>query len=288
MEKRTSNLRLSIAPQMCLTFIILGLTAIDLSSQANSSVPSDFKGSCREVGANESSYVGAAYFSPVRRRGDDECKQTNDFWCYEHTSSTHSNRYKDSAVTRMPDPKCPEGISECASITFFSAVVNPKDFKGLIPQYIWHVISVPRPRRNVLDGYMVITEDVIDEGFIRDRHKKTLRLSHIETEEGMMPVYIQESAERDFSKITNMWGALVGTDAWKNLIQKTYDNQDGSADELYDHTFYIFDLPNDVAEIGENGWRHVSKRTAIMSGTAFGFVLDPEGKCLAADMLEIR
>ena len=66
------------------------------------------------------------------------------------------------------------------------------------------------------------------------------------------------------------------------------ENRENNLSESYDHTFYFFEVPQNNNDIGEDGWRHVSKRRVTRPGTAYGFVLDGNGNCIAKDTLVLR
>ena len=57
---------------------------------------------------------------------------------------------------------------------------------------------------------------------------------------------------------------------------------------VYTHTFVYQDMPRTVGDINRDvGDRRNSSRTVLEPGTAFGFVLDHTGRCLASTTLTI-
>ena len=70
----------------------------------------------------------------------------------------------------------------------------------------------------------------------------------------------------------------------KELILDFYQ----SKARIYTHTFIYHDVPNLIDNINRDvGDRRNSSRTVLAPSTAFGFVLDDTGLCLASTKLTI-
>ena len=272
---------------IAVTSIILGLgnaNAICQNIQDMSSMMEDFSKKCNKGKASKPKFLLTSHFSPVRKVIED-CKRKSDFWCYEHLTPENQNRYRNNTEMITEREDCPNGVSKCAIIRFYSAV-RGNDSKR--PRFIWHVISVPRPSNFALDGYMIRTEEAVDSDFLglEDDEYKLLLESKYPSERGDIPVYLQGD-EAELGRVRDLWERLVGTDAWDALLWESTTYGSGSAGN-YDHTFYNFEFPDAAGRTGSEGWRHVSQRTAMQPGTAYGFVLDSDGRCLASDKINLE
>ena len=217
-----------------------------------------------------------AHFSPVNRL--DACKDQSRFWCYEH--QTKDKRYANRSYRLQG--------SRGASITFYSALSKPERERAL-PEFIVHLISVPRAEGNVLDGYLVRSREAVQHGVLERQDRNKLLDSSISIENGRtIPVNITWiDSETDRGKINKLWAKIVGAPALSELVMQSRDNRESNLSNSYDHTFYFFEVPKNIDDIGEDGWRQVSERTVTRSGTAFGFILDSDGNCIGNDTLKL-
>lgn len=273
---------------IAVSFLIMGLGNTYVFSQDNRSPLEKYSKTCGQNNLNCSqSYVKEAYFSPTRRLGKD-CEQRSGTWCYEHLTPKNKNRYDELngelTATLTKRENCPKTYPYCSQISFYSSV-KPKDgCKKVLPKFIWHVISVPRPPNFLLDGYMLRTEEAVKNKIIKsDDRNLLLKSKAVTTRFGEIPVYL-DGIETELNNVVDLWAKLVGNDAFKTFMAEARDN----SSVKYDHTFYIMELPQDISKIGRDGWRHVSDRTAAQEGKAYGFILDPTGKCIASDTLHLR
>ena len=183
------------------------------------------------------------HFSPVNRL--DACKDQSQFWCYEH--QTTDKRYANNTVHLQE--------SRGANISFYSALNKPKP-AGELPEYIVHLLSVPRAQGNALDGYMIRSEEAVQHGVLRRQDRSSLLNSSISIENGrIIPVNIETETETDRGKINKLWGKIVGAPALSKLVMQSRENRENNLSESYDHTFYFFEVP-------KNKKRHRRRRMA--------------------------
>ena len=224
-----------------------------------------------------------SYFSPVRKV--DDC-QNHPFWCYEHL--TNDKRYAGGQVSISEHQECPSGAQYCGDISFYSSFIKPSD-QG---EYMWHLISVPRGDGNLIDGYMINAQLTVQaKKLSRDEYLKLLESNSSLPSNEHVPVFIRIVAgtggEVLKGEITSLWGKVVGNTALSRLVNQSLLNRKEGLEPSYDHTFYIFRTPSNEGDIGVDGWRYISNRTITKTGKAYGFVLNSQGDCIAADTVDI-
>ena len=152
-----------------------------------------------------------------------------------------------------------------------------------LPPYLWHVISVPSPTDDRI-GFIARHEEFRLEDVWELREYRAMRESEDDAEKGTILVYVKEDlSESMLSRITALWRATF-REAMQELVLDHYDTDF----RVYTHTFIYQDAPRAARDINRAaGDRRDSSRDVFVPGTAFGFVLDHAGRCLAATTLTV-
>lgn len=209
-------------------------------------------------------------FAPVRQLRTSESPR---YGTWERTYETEERRYPGNTyVLGSAD-------DEIDLVSIFRRPRSDDD----IPPYIWHVISVPSPRDDRV-GFIARHREFRREEVWERREYVALRESEDDADDGTILVYVKDGlSESLLSRITTLWRATF-RDAMQELVLDHYE----SDSRIYTHTFIYQDAPESAREINqEAGDRRNSSRRVLAAGTAFGFVLDHNGTCLAATTLNV-
>ncbi len=213
-------------------------------------------------------------FTPVRRLRQDEKPQCGT-WRYIYTDQQYTDNKYD--------------LTNGNQIHFVSTLSRPTSED--LPQYLWHVISVPSPINNAMadrrTGFIARHKKFYDiEGeWTTEEYYDYLRRSIVDTNSGgSFPVYLRKDGmnERRIPKIREIWEETFGR-AMEVLVLNSYTAYSSG----YTHTFIYQDTPGNSKSIGGCGDRRNSSRYVQVPGTAFGFVLDDKGNCLAGTTMEL-
>lgn len=185
-----------------------------------------------------------------------------------------------------------------------------------IPDYVWHVIAVPRKEDAVAGevAYMVRANAVLDYNkgqklipqtkipgvavmddnvFLFHLHNSAKKIEDIDEETGELLerkilLYAKRLSDGQKARITSLWLGLLGREVWKTFVQDIQSPTGGNTGpNAFDIHFYFYSLKEVKAKItgisgpGPQTFKQASFRTPPRSGAAHGFILDPNGLWLA-------
>ena len=213
-------------------------------------------------------------FAPVRKLRQDEQPQCGT-WRYTYTGKQYTDKKFD--------------LTNGKRVHFVSTLRHPTSED--LPKYLWHVISVPSPFTTTttgrITGFIARHERFKDNESLWENgdYYDFLMRSSVTTNSGSFPVYLKKNGmnERSLEKISKIWKKTFGSRAMGILVDNSYTAYSSG----YTHTFIYQDTPGNSKSIGECGDRRNSSRNVEEPGTAFGFVLDDKGNCLAGTKLEL-
>ena len=229
-----------------------------------------FLGGCK---SGNNSFVTVT-FAPVRKLRQDEQPQCGT-WRYTYTGQQYTGNKFD--------------LTSGNRIHFVSTLRHPTSED--LPKYLWHVISVPSPFHTIttgrITGFIARHERFKDNESLWENgdYDDFLMRSSVTKNSGSFPVYLRKNGmnERSLNRISKIWQKTFGSRAMDILVINSYTAYSSG----YTHTFIYQDTPGNSKSIGGCGDRRNSSRYVQLPGTAFGFVLDDKGNCLAGTMLEL-
>ena len=233
-----------------------------------------FKGFCGSTtGEKNEGLLFKAKFAPVRKLFPNE-PPTYGTW--GHTYETEAKQYPENTYVMGPGDN---------QVDLVSTLYRPKHSQTL-PPYLWHVISVPSPdddRAGFVVRHAEFTKKESGGGVWKETQYKRLLESETKEDDASALFYVRNDLPRSIRRnITTLWKETFAT-AMNDLVLRHFQN-----DRVYTHTFVYQDMPKTVEDINKDvGDRRNSSRTVLTRGTAFGFVLDHEGRCLASTTLKI-
>ena len=176
-----------------------------------------------------------------------------------------------------------------------------------LPPYIWHVISIPRRADDRSPAYASLVHSKRIPKYLQeipyslDTSQPKLTKSNLgwlkthsfvpyEDSRGdkyQLPTYNMADGLSKRTKVTGIWQTLLGVDMvdeWLFSMEPLKKNRDNT---LYLHSFYFWPIDRDKAS-GPHALKEASSKRLQAPGRAFGYIFDPDGKCLAFDSLDIR
>jgi len=105
----------------------------------------------------------------------------------------------------------------------------------------------------------------------------------------MQPVY-HNINKKKITRITNLmtsWQNVLGQNVFDNLIAKSYLSADSEPDNNYAVTTSLIPLPISTQINPETGYRWTMQKTIDKPGVAFGFIIAPDGTCIASSRMAI-
>ena len=247
------------------------LVATAGNAQGQASSPSDrerlerFLQHCKEA----KTYIDVK-FGPVRKLGPNELPKDG------------TSRY---VLTAREYPDNEFDLTRGSVIDFISFLHPPKSED--LPKHLWHVISVPVPESKKTDritGYVPLTEGLkIEQPPVWEPAERSILKQSLLPEKGVkyFVFLVEKLAEDRRGKIGEQWKK-----SFRSASDLVIDSYTAYSHD-YTHTFIYQDAPQKSDSIRDGGDRRPSKRFVKEGGTAFGFVLDDEGKCLAGTSLKL-
>ena len=175
----------------------------------------------------------------------------------------------------------------------------------MLPDYVWHVISIPRrsddDRR--VDGAIVHSEKVPDHldqiqysinspqprltATNLEWHKRQSSVVYVNSRgrRSRIPTFNRADAAEARDRVTGIWQTLFGVDSFDTWIGRLQEEKTANGD-LYLHTFYFWPIDKLLA-LGPHALKEASSKRVQSSGRIFGFLMHPNGTCLAFDYVDI-
>ncbi len=238
----------------------------------------DFQNLCRTTERQPAVQVT---FAPVRRLAEKE-DPLEGTWRYAYERSDTSDRgYRNNRYS----------LNAGNGRIYLVSTLRPPSQGTELPPFLWHVISVPTENPDGV-GFIarhdtLYARESSDDGLTRERYTNLMR-STVTTNEGRLLFYVDPKLlDRGQETALHMV-----TEAWNNTFRNTMSAlrmTRRSGQRIYTHTFIYVDAPGKVDDIHrDTGDRRVSSKIVHSSGTAFGFVLDARGECLASTTLSLE
>ena len=200
-------------------------------------------------------------FAPIRELPDDEKKRGA--WSYEF--STSEKKYEDDQYLLSGNDDRIYLVS-----TFRPIAAN-------LPPYFWHLISVPK--HEGYSGYVSGYKRLKDSG--RESRYDNMQES---MQDGYLVYVDSRLSEQEIKQVRMAWEEAFGK-AMELLVKESYTS---AMTTSYMHTFIYVGGPEDASSVMQEGERRHSSKAVQVPGSAFGFVLDDEGKCLAHTSIELK
>lgn len=143
--------------------------------------------------------------------------------------------------------------------------------------HFWHLITVPNPdaaNDKIGTGHFARYLAAYSDQIISEDELNTLRLcKNLSSDPGTLQDRCEDVrvGSDSQSRITDIWRRLFGQSAMLLLHGRDFT-----------HTFIYQDRIQEGLSVGPDGYRANSSRIVLQSGNAYGFVLNHEGRCLAA------
>ena len=222
-------------------------------------------------------------FAPIRLKRDSETQQVG---TWPMVFETKERQYRDNEfeITRPGQDR----------IHLVSILHKPKIEQNL-PPYLWHVISIPTPSNGEEDrklagfiaeyeNFRKNEEDIWQEIWGRKGYRYLSLSTKTTVGNNRILAYVNRELGGDIiTRITETWQATFH-DAMKGLVLASHTGPV----RLYAHTFIYQDAPVSANKIVTDVGDHRDSSIATwLPGTAYGFVLDNRGDCLAWSKVEL-
>jgi len=211
-------------------------------------------------------------FAPVRKLSGESGSKGQ--WSYEF--ATEDRQYPENRI------KLPE--SGAVRVDLVSILKKSDSAKG--ESYLWIVIVGPRVTGWGFGGHWPTTKPINEYQRLRNKRDSLISMATLSAHEGQ-PVHTKISP-RDIDSagtLNNAWEDIFGIKIVTNLVYlATKGAQSGQRG--YSLTFYYMPTPA-LRFINEKGYKWPSFKHIDKPGKVYGFVLTPEGECLAWDSVDV-
>lgn len=253
-------------------FISIVLILINFNSFADDVLSekevSDFQFECESI----TGYDIDLKFAPVRKISE-ELKH-EDQWSYEFT--TDDKKYPKTGI------KLPMDGSVRVDL-----VLTIKRSKSKIGEsYLWNVIVGPRNYGWGFGGFWPTEKSINDYDRLRHKKESLKKIAKLSRQsDGYVHSKIPIENIGESLKLNSAWIDIFGEKVVSDLV---YSGTNGANNnkEGYSLTFYHVPTPA-VHLINDNGYKWPSFKHIDKPGKVFGFVLTPDGKCLAGTSINV-
>lgn len=207
-------------------------------------------------------------FAPVRRLADESRPKGK--WSYEFINDDGQNS---EATVKLP-------ASAAARVDLVTQL-NQKD-SDIGESYLWNVIVAPKVSKWRFGGHWPAKKSISE--YQRMTHKRDSLISV-----ASLSVYNDEPVHtrippKDIDSagtLNSAWETLFGEKIVSRLVYPASKGEGG-----YSLTFYYMPTPA-LRFINEEGYRWPSFKHVDQPGKVYGFVLSPEGECLASTAVDV-
>lgn len=217
-------------------------------------------------------YDLALNFSPVRRLP--ESSQSEGKWSYQFLSD--ERLYPQQKVS-LPD----SGAVRVDLVT----QLNQKD-SDIGESYLWNVIVAPKVKGWTFGGHWPTKKPITEYLRLKEKRDSLVSMATLSIHNGH-PVHTQ-ILPKDIDSagtLNNAWENLFGSKIVSSLVypaSKGNEPQHGD----YSLTFYYMPTP-ELRLINVDGYKWPSFKHVDHQGKVYGFVLSPDGECLASTSVKV-
>lgn len=211
-------------------------------------------------------------FSPVRRLSEESRAEGQ--WSYEF--ATEDEKYPDNKVS-LP-------VSGAVRVDLVTQL-NKSD-SDIGEGYLWNVIVAPTVNGWGFGGHWPSKKPITEYQRLKNKKESLINMAMLSVQDGQ-PVHTKISPQDIDSAgtLNNAWEDIFGRKIVSNLV---YPGSKGARSDQsgYSLTFYYVPTPA-LRFINEDGYKWPSFKHIDKEGKVFGFVLTPEGECLAWNSIDI-
>ena len=231
-------------------------------------------------------------FGPMRERT--EAERIKGVWQYIHT--TADERYPAAESGRYAGKRV-VSLSEFNDLWLLAAFPRPEP-EAILPEYLWVGISVPRAEGSY-SGQINRHSRFTDSAFFKqepsfsDLYNAALTNRVIERDDYQektkdVLVYLRR-ADNNTPQLDTFWRMSLAQ-GHSQLVEKSRDNFiSARRSGAYEHFFTYVELPADriMHYNWQKGHRELAKKEIRKTGTAYAYIMDSAGSCLASAAIQI-
>ena len=211
-------------------------------------------------------------FAPVRKLSEES--RTGGQWSYEFT--TDDEQY----------PKKEISLSKDGSVRVDLILQLNRSKSEIEESYLWNVIVGPRVTGWGFGGYWPAKKPINEYQRLRKKRESLIKVATLSALKGG-PVHTLIPS-RNVGKSTTLnsaWIDIFGHDIVSKLV---YSGTNGAKSGKKGHSLTFYHVPTPALHlINANGYRWPSFKQIDKPGKVFGFVLTPDGRCLASDSIDV-
>lgn len=211
-------------------------------------------------------------FSPVKRLSVESRAEGQ--WSYEF--ATEDKQYLENKIS-LP----------ASGAVRVDLVMQLKETDSDIGEsYLWNVIVAPTVHGWGFGGHWPTKKPITDYRRLKNKKESLISMATLSAQDGQ-PVHTKIPPQDIDSAgtLNNAWEDIFGKKIVSNLV---YPGSKGAQSDQsgYSLTFYYVPTPA-LRLINEDGYKWPSFKHIDKEGKVFGFVLTPEGECLAWNSIDI-
>jgi hypothetical protein len=255
---------------ICLFFISIQIIFINFNSFADDVLDendvSKFQYECRAT----EGYNIDLKFAPVEKLSEEF--KSEDQWSYKFVDKQY--------------PKTGIKLSEDGSVRVDLVLILKRSESEIGESYLWNVIVGPRNTGWKFGGFWPTKESIHD--YLR-LSKKVESLIDIATlssfSDGFVHTQIPYEDVDKSTKLNSAWIDLFGEKIVSDLV---YSGTSGAINDLEGYSLTFYHVPTPALRlINDDGYKWPSFKHIDKPGKVFGFVLSPDGKCLAETSIKV-